>query len=310
MKKSLLFLKELLGIDVKSLFDSFLNFYTYDNPNIVKYYTSKTFDYPKENFTNYLNLKKKIDFTISKINFYKGNLKNISYWEIFEKLEDIKTKLEVIPSYPKFYRVGFLKKLNNNKSNYEIYITKQNQSLEDIADDFNIKWEDIALLNSLTEEKYSDKGGVKIILKSNIAETADLTSAPLESVIDTVIGRNVLGKDIPHEFIFDSETQDLKVSSPEETFTLSVKRLFELKMGSIPEFPELGIKKDIMLESVRGDGFYFPILIRQLSNSLFTDDTILNFEITNIDKEGDSLFISSSVQNRLYRNIDIQNKLK
>ena len=50
-----------------------------------------------------------------------------------------------------------------------------------------------------------------------------------------------------------------------------------------------------MNESVKGDGFFFPVLLRQLTSSLYSDDTIINFTIDDIVKEGDTYHISASV---------------
>lgn len=301
-------ISNLIGINIDNFLKDFIDFYDNYHSSIVQYYTISSIEYPKIAFEKYKDLVNRVELLLSKINFYKSNFLNIGYWDIVEQLEDIKEKLDLIPSYPKFYKVSFVK-IQNNKINYETYITKQNETIEQVANKFDENWENIALLNNLNEEDYSNKGGISLILKSSVTES-DRDVEPLESIIDIALGKNVLGKDIPNYFEFDIENNDLLVCTPEQTFLQTVKRLFELKMGSIPEFPDLGIQKDIMNESVKGDGFFFPVLLRQLTSSLYSDDTIINFTIDDIVKEGDTYHISASVQNRLFENLKFVDRLE
>ena len=114
-----------------------------------------------------------------------------------------------------------------------------------------------------------------------------------ETVFDILIGKNLLGKDLPIEFIIDEETKDLKILTPEQTFLQSVQILFNLQQGDIPEYLDLGIDKDVYSECTNKNdlGFTFPILLRQLSTSLESDDTILDFEIDNIELNEVTMFI-------------------
>ena len=81
------------------------------------------------------------------------------------------------------------------------------------------------------------------------------------------------------------------------------------KRGSIPEFSEIGVQKDILLESSKGEGFLFPLLIRQLSKNFVSDDTIVNFAITNIENKEDSLFISATFSNKLGEVLNVESIL-
>ena len=301
-------ISNLIGISIDDYFQEFLDFYENNHSSIVQYYTVPSVKYPKEAFDKYKALLDKTNLILTKIAFYKGNLISIGYWDILDQIDSIKEKLELIPSYPKIYKISFVKQ-QNNKINYETYVTKQNETLEDVANKFEENWEDLAILNNLKEEDFSNNGGVKLILKSSIADSVQ-TIESLESIIDIAVGKNVLGKDIPNYFEFDTEENDLLVCTPEQTFFQTVKRLFELKMGSIPEYPDIGIQKDIMNESVKGDGFFFPVLIRQLTSSLFTDDTIVSFTIDDITKENDTYLITATVKNRLFENLKFANKLE
>lgn len=301
---------QITNIDVESLFKEFTDFYDNDFSKLTQYYINYNIEYPKEAFDRYKNILNKLNILISKLNIYKNIFNNIGYWEILDKIDEIKYKLEEIESYPKFYKVNFLKSrdLNKNQNNIETYVSKQNETLEQVATRFNENWEDLAILNSFKEEDYTNQGGKKIILKSSISNSIKDVEAP-DSIIDVLIGKNLLGKDLPNYFEFDSENNDLKNNTPEQTFKETVNRLFSLKKGSIPEFIDLGVSKDILSEATKGEEYFIPILLRQISESLSLDDTILSFEITNIRKEGDSYFIEASVQNRLLETLEFSSEL-
>lgn len=301
---------QITNIDVESLFKEFTDFYDNDFSKLTQYYINYNIEYPKEAFDRYKNILNRLNILISKLNIHKNIFNNIGYWEILDKIDEIKYKLEEIESYPKFYKVNFLKSkdLNKNQNNIETYVSKQNETLEQVATRFNENWEDLAILNSFKEEDYTNQGGKKIILKSSISSSIKDVEAP-DSIIDVLIGKNLLGKDLPNYFEFDSENNDLKNNSPEQTFKETVNRLFSLKKGSIPEFMDLGVSKDILSEATKGEEYFIPILLRQISESLSLDDTILSFEITNIKKEGDSYFIEASVQNRLLETLEFSSEL-
>lgn len=301
---------QITNIDVESLLKEFTDFYDNDFSKLTQYYINYNIEYPKEAFDRYKNILNKLNIFLSKLNIHKNIFNNIGYWEILDKIDEIKYKLEEIESYPKFYKVNFLKSkdLNKNQNNIETYISKQNETLEQVATKFNENWEDLAILNSFKEEDYTNQGGKKIILKSSISNSIKDVEAP-DSIIDVLIGKNLLGKDLPNYFEFDSENNDLKINTPEQTFKETVNRLFSLKKGSIPEFIDLGVSKDILSEATKGEEYFIPILLRQISESLSLDDTILSFEITNIKKERDNYFIEASVQNRLLETLEFSSEL-
>ena len=65
-----------------------------------------------------------------------------------------------------------------------------------------------------------------------------------------------------------------------------------------------------MSESVKGDGFFFPILLRQVSETIQTDDTIISFSIDSIEKENDTYLIQATVQDRLLNNLKFESSLE
>lgn len=300
---------QITNINIESLFKDFSDFYDKDFNELVQYYINYDIDYPKESFDRYEEILNRLNLLIAKLDIHKSIFNNIGYWDILDKIDEIKYKLEGLESYPKFYKVNFLKSKDlQNNQDVEVYVSKQNETLEQVANKFNENWDDLALLNNFKEEDYDNKGGKKIILKSSLSNSIKDVEAP-DSIIDILIGKNLLGKDLPNYFEFDAENNDLIYNTPEQTFKEAVDRLFFLKQGSIPEFVDLGVSKDIINEATKGEEYFIPILLRQISESLSLDDTILSFEITNIKKEKDNYFVEAIVQNRLLETLEFSSEL-
>lgn len=297
--------KNLTNIDLKNFYIEVLDFFDNYNNEILDYYTIYNYDYPTEAFSKYKSLVKNFEIILSKFVFYKGNFDNIEAWQIIENLDTLKLKLDSVEAYPRLYRVNFIKQQNGTNEIYETYVLKSHESLESIATEYNQNILDLRQINNLKEEDYTDKGGKKIILKSSIASNIEIGDNE-ETVFDILVGKNLLGKDFPSYFNIDEDIEDLETLSPEQTFINSVQNLFTLKQGGIPEYPNFGIDKNIISDMTKANGgISFPILCRQLSIALESDDTILTFSIEDIelDEQKDAYIIKASVQNRLLDNL-------
>lgn len=289
------------SINIKSFYVDILDFFDNYHQDIVSYYTDYNTTYPTDAFNYYSSISQRLDIILSKISLYKENFETTDIWKIMEELDDFRIKLDAIESYPRLYRVNFIKKQNQDTEGSETHVLATHETLESLARDYNQNIDDLVILNNLREEDYTDKGGTKIILKNSISSAINNIEDE-ETVFDILIGKNVLGKDLPNYFEIDEESEDLTIMSPEKTFLQSTQNLFQLKKGEIPEYPDLGVAKDIFTEVAQSDVSYtFPIMLRQLISSLATDDTILNFEIIDIDidKETQSVFVKCEVTNRL-----------
>ena len=200
-------------------------------------------------------------------------------------------------------------KNKDNKDICELYISKQNETLQQIADKCGEDKNDLALFNDLSEENFKNSGGVLIKLKSTVTK-ASKDIEPINSIVDVAIGDNVLGKDLPQYLLFDSDNNDIKVEDPQNTFITTANRLFQYIKGSTPEYPDIGIDKDILFNVGKGDETLFPILLRQLTDVLFTDDTIIDVTIDNIDKKDDIVYIKATIKNRLLDNLQFVTPLQ
>ena len=303
--------KNLTNISISDFYADVLDFYDNYHNDILSYYTDYNFKYPGDAFAKYNRVCKQLELIISKIVLYKGNFETVDIWSLMDQLDTIKQKLESIPSYPRIYRVGFYKKQVSEEQSYQTYMMGPHETIESVSKGYNQNTTDLVLINELNEEKWTDAGGKQIILKTNL-DDAIVTATQEEVVFDILLGKNLLGKDLPPYFEIDEENEDLVVLTPEQTFLQAVETLFNLQMGQIPEYPTLGIDKTIYGECIKGNtGYTFPVLLRQLNLSLETDDTILSFSIDNIELNEDrmSYTIYASVQNRLFDNLQFVTKL-
>ena len=297
--------KNLTGISIKDFYADVLDFYENYHPDILNYYTEYTFPYPGDAFFKYSKLLERLNLIVSKIVLYKGNFETVDIWDVIDQLDDIRLKLNSISIYPKLYQVGFYKKQTESTDNYETYLLGAHETIESVSRNYKQNPTDLVLINELNEESWTEAGGKQIILKTNISDAVP-NSVQEEVVFDVLLGKNLLGKDLPPFFEIDEEEGDLVTLTPEQTFLKAVEILFTLKMGEIPEYPSIGVDKSIYGECTKGNaGFTFPILLRQLSMALSSDDTILSFSIDNIEYQEDkmSYIIYATVQNRLLDNL-------
>ena len=297
--------KNLTGISIKDFYIDLLDFYENYHASILNYYTEYSYPYPSDAFFKYNTICKKLDLILSKIVLYKGNFETVDIWDVMDQLDDIKLKLNSIQAYPRIYQVGFYKKQTDNTDNYQTYMLGPHETIESVSRDYKQNITDLVLINELNEEDWTEAGGKQIILKTNLSDAIP-NSVQEEVVFDVLLGKNLLGKDLPPYFLIDEEKEDLVVLTPEQTFLKAVEILFNLKMGEIPEYPNIGVDKSIYGECTKGNaGFTFPILLRQLNIALETDDTILNFSIDDIQYEEEKMAytIYASVQNRLMDNL-------
>lgn len=303
--------KNLTNISISDFYANLLDFYDNYHNDILNYYTDYNFKYPGDAFAKYKIICKQLELIVSKIILYKGNFETVDIWDLMEQLDTIKQKLENIPCYPRTYQVSFYKKQVSEEQSYQTYMMGSHETIDSVARNYNQNVTDLVLINELNEEKWTDAGGKQIILKTNL-DDALVNSVQEEVVFDILLGKNLLGKDLPPYFEIDEENEDLVVLTPEQTFLQAVEILFNLQMGQIPEYPTLGIDKTIYGECTKGNiGYTFPVLLRQLNISLETDDTILSFSIDNIElnEDGMSYTIYASVQNRLFDNLQFVTKL-
>jgi|SRR5690554_140157 len=217
------------------------------------------------------------------------------WWDLLEVIEEAKTKLETISNSPKWTRTSYVLAKKVEKPTFKVQLL-QNQTLERLLGgdmghtDENQSWYETAILNDLKEEDYTPGGGtsIEVSRESNI-------SPSVQSVVDIINSETIKGKDINQVLSFVDD--DLDVVEGDDCFLQSVKNLLELKKGDNPEFVEQGLSKSLV-SGQNINSISYPILIRQITQVLRSDDTIESFSLTKIERHQDGIFIEMDIIGR------------
>lgn len=283
------------GFQLKAYLQNFVFFMDTHQRNIINWFSGKT-KIPNTLSFDELNKLIKESLRLDEIiqaNNGRGNLMN--YWELLERIEDIKVALKTIENSSKFLRSSITK--NNFNPNPEMdYLVRQQETLETVSGKLgstnkNDDWVDIALRNDLIEEDYTLQGGkqLKISLQSDLPIT-------INDVIASLTGKSILGLDIKKKLTFADN--DLETLDHIFTFKQAVEILLNLRKSDNPEFEENGVSKHLV---VGGNMVHiiYPILFRQLYETFQHDDTIKSLQITKLERKKDGLFVEVEIESKL-----------
>jgi hypothetical protein len=274
-------------------------------PSILSYFEGSSDDINTQAFQILNKLTEQSTILSNIIYTLKEKFKKLSDRVIVDFLEDIKINLITISNTSKFTRSPRTKDSYNTSLEYN-YLLKQGETLEEVAKDQlnNIEdWEDIAWRNNIRETDYTVEGGNNLVLSKQKNGVVRLF---LNSVVDNLNGEKLLGRDIVKKItIVDDVTNggDLQTLTYRDTFQQSVLILSQLEQGDIPERPYLGKAKLIGKNMAV---FIFNGIKKQLDRTFQSDDTIVDFNVTNFRYQGGDLFYDYTVQS-FYDKIHKQN---
>jgi len=284
--------KKITGYDLSAFFSRFVSFVDNNYNSIVSYYSGNG----SIGKTVFNALDQLISDSDHVNDLFSNNIVNLSYnvnwWEILEQFEDARDRLLTIKNSPKWFRSYYI---NDYDSNINVnHITKDNQNIEDVANIFEYNdpqndWIDLSIKNDLSEGDYSNEGGV--LLKATFANNRNVN---ITSVVDVMTGLNILGKDIDRDIIIADD--DLQILEPSDTITQAAKIKLEIRKGSVPEFPEIGIP---IMEGSSYNFLRYPVLFRNLVSLFGLDDTFKSIEITDIRKVQDAIYIDLNIKSKI-----------
>jgi hypothetical protein len=290
--------RNITGIDISAYLLTFTFFIQERYPNIVSYYTKDT-QLKSKDVEQLEDLYKDSGIILKSFETYKTKLSELfEFWDLLDRCETINNTLETIINSQRWFRSN--KSLTFDGKFQRDYVLKQGQTLSNLAGNLgytqeNNDWVDIALRNNLPEEEYNVEGGaiLKITFQNNISVT-------INSVIDAVTGESIYGKDVDRSFVMEQDENgdwDLKVLNYKDTIYQTYNILLKTFRGSVPEFPNDGIEKDILGGNV--NSVQYPVLARQLSDLFSKDDSFRNFKILKIDPKQDHIEIDVEVETYL-----------
>ena len=274
----------IISFNLQLFFEDYLTFVTQHKSLISNYYTKGT-SYPKTSFDLLYSLKSRAKLILEKISIKRDYLENYSDFEVVDQIQDVIHCLEIIDNYSRWLKSSLFK--GKFKQNAEIdVILKQGQTLESFANEVGYINRDegsidIALRNKLRETDLSLEGGVKFRFSY-----ANENGLVLSSIVDNLNGDNILGKDLNKKISIVNN--DLDILSSSDTFYQTCEILISLLKNDNPEFPSDGFDKS-MLVNRNTINSMLPSYIRQLYNIIKKDDSIVNFNISNVFVEKDIL---------------------
>jgi len=271
-----------------------------DYYNLVEFYKGTKKEISSKPYTNLESLIRETKDILRLFESNSRQMTNSNWWELLEQIEEIDTRLQTTNHINRWSRSSYTS-VSYTPGQVIDYTLNQEQTLEDLSllltnssnpqDD----WTDIAFDNNLKEEDYTTQGGNVLRVNSGPQNGSNFT---ISSVVDVIDGKSVYGKDLYKKLQFNEETEDLEVLSYDDTFLQSMEILAKLKKNDNPMSPDSGLQSTLVLGGTKVS-FNFPVISRQLRETFDTDDSMKNFQITNLYFDQDIAYIDYRVTSRL-----------
>ena len=289
--------KILTGKDIEPFLKESIRFINNDYRVIVDFYSGDSVSISSQYIKNFVLLKHSLQEVIEAFQRNKDSMTHSYYWDLLEVVEQIDSKLEYLDNINRWSRSS-LTDMSYTSSIRKQHTLKQDQTLERVAEEYfgtsNIDdWFKVAFTNHLEEEDYDREGGNDLIIQLDQQTT---TKLKITSVVDVLYGKSIYGKDIYNKLTLVSD--DLQVLDYDKTLLQSVDILIKLKRNDNPDFPELGLQSQLMVGSNRAT-LNFPIVTRDLQTNFRTDDSLKDFQLSNLSREQDNTTVNFTVYTRL-----------
>lgn len=288
--------ERLTSYDVGTFFENYLEFIEIHYSNITNFYSGISNVVPTVANNKLANLikehKKIIDVTI----LNAESISDHGYWQLLEYIEDIGHVLETANNVSKWLRSSTTK--NGYKQQVIVeYMLGQGESLE-LAERRSLKsndpsetWIETALQNELREDDYDLDGGY--LIKATYKNNASLFLTGIVDNIDTP--EKTYGLDIKKTLEWSNS--DLVTLNYQDTIQQCAEILANLQKEQDPAFPERGIStKSIIGQS--SAGISYPIIFRDLATNFATDDSFKSFQIIDIRRQNDAIYLDFSVETK------------
>ena len=288
--------KGVTRFDIKAYFDDFASFTLTDYQRIVDYYNNGA-DISADVLSTLKDLNSRMLQINDLFNLYSDRLSSgtSEMWELLDYFETTKVTLYTIINSARWMRST--KNVFQSNAVDHNYILKQGQGFELLATEVGYSdpandWSQIALNNDVKEEDYTYVGGNKL----KISFVNDL-SFNVNTVIDSISGEKLYGLDIDRAWVFDTTLQDFKILGYKDTINQQTEILVGLVKGSVPEFPQDGISKDLVGGNM--NAIQYPVLIRQQSSVFEKDGRYKSVAINKFETQADSLIMELTITTKL-----------
>jgi hypothetical protein len=289
--------KSVTRFDIQAYFDEFSSFVLSDYQKIVDFYSNGA-AIPSDTINTLKDLNTQMLQINDLFNLYNDRLSSSTseIWELLDYFESTKVTLMTIINSARWMR-STKNVLQSNVVNLD-YILKQGETFEQLAGEVGYSdpvndWSQLALNNDIKEEAYTFEGGNKL----KISFVNDL-SYDINSVIDSISGLKIYGLDIDcSAFGFDPAINDFKILGYKDTIKQQTTILLGLTKGSVPEFPQDGISKDLLGSNV--NAIQYPVIMRQQSAVFEKDGRYKSIAIDSIATQVAALIMNITITTKL-----------
>ena len=295
--------KQITQFDLGLFFNRVNSFIINDYPALYDYFKGSSVNVDSNVLTRYKNITDDNKTLRVVIRTHAHNFKNVQYWELFDFVEDIDSKIKTINNLSKLLRstktnfsytptVSFNDTLGQNQTLEEMVLDQLGQQDENLTNNTAIK-------NDLMERDYSVSGG-KVIQLNKLQ--IDIISQ-VTTIADNPDNVTILGLDLPVLMVFDTVLNDFVVLGYEDTLNQSIEILTQLQQGDLPLSPTVGVKKKLTVGSNVGV-LHYRDLIEQLSGNFGTDDLFDGISVTDIHYDNGDLFVQFNISVKLNKPIN------
>jgi hypothetical protein len=288
--------EQLTSYDIVPFLQEYVSFTEEHYSNIVNYYEGSSLVVPADSFNKlkWLTGEQKQIVEIFQAN--ASSLDTYDYWILLEYIEDIGSVLATAGNASKWLRS--VPTSNGYKQVISLtHIAKQGQTIESIERTVlassapEDSWVETALENDLAEEDYTPEGGY--LLKVNFKNNSALF---IQSVVDNIdSAEKTYGLDVKRKL--EIVNNDLVTLDYWDTIMQTVENYSKMLRGDNPSLPDDGIdKKSIVGKTLAAVSY--PIVFRQLASLFAKDDSFKEFQIQDVKREKDAVYIYFQVKTR------------
>lgn len=277
---------QITGYDIKSFFKSFVDFSNTYYPSIVSFYQGGIVN--ADAFKTLDNLIASANVIEPLFSLHSDTLDDISMWDILDDFTEIQTKLETIKNSDRWLRSSSIGRDNTIQISRKLRSGEdfETVSLEKGDEDPENDWRNIVTPQYIEEEDYDDIDGMRNTFYINMRNTG---SNEVSTVIDTLIGDKILGKDISVKFSFD-ETGDLITVNGHDAMIQALNIIASSLAGSIPEFPDYGISNEFIGTTV--NAIQYPSIFKSVMNMFQRDSRWESVELLDLRIKEDNVFLT------------------
>lgn len=278
---------------------TFMELYSYFVQNnlqaIIAFYSDSVANADKESFDFLADLLTESAKVKTLIRLNKNSFGHTDDWELLDFLQTIDIKLQTFNNSAKWLRSSKTQNSWQGNSIQTQLTLSDQQTLEQVSEQIygsktsQDDWMRIAVENDLAETDYGSKSNTQVSVTKKNASSPNYS---LTSVLDNLINQKLYGIDINRKLSFANN--DLVVLTYNDTVGQSAEILISLKKGDMPEFSSIGVDASLAV-GVSYGSLKISSIARQLQEVFATDDSLRNFQITNVSYSNGALTISYQV---------------